>query len=47
MKKSIIPRKKSKPMAGMLLDAIGWSVRQVALPIPEIPEFLKTRKRKK
>ncbi len=37
-------KKKSSSFAGMLLDSVGYVVRQAALPVPDMPKWMKNKK---
>ena len=43
-KKPEPPKKKSSPtFAGMLFDVVGYGVRQAALPVPDMPKWMKKK----
>lgn len=40
------PKKKSSPtFAGMLFDAVGYGIRQAALPVPDMPKWMKKKQK--
>lgn len=41
------PKKKSSTFAGMFFDSVGYVVRQAALPVPDMPKWMKKKKEKK
>lgn len=43
-KKPEPPKKKSSgSFAGMFLDVVGYGVRQAALPVPDMPKWMKNK----
>lgn len=46
VKKPVPPlKKKPVPLAGQLLDLIGWGVREAALPVPDTLLSVLTKKK--
>lgn len=39
-------KKKSQSFASMLFDVVGYGVRQAALPVPDMPKWMKKKKEK-
>lgn len=37
-------KKKSQSFASMLFDVVGYGVRQAALPVPDMPKWMKKKK---
>lgn len=40
-------KKPSPTFAGMLFDVVGYGVRQAALPVPDMPKWMKAKLKKK